>query len=31
MTEENNVSSLQQRLEGGTATAIETALNLKQR
>jgi hypothetical protein len=29
MTEENNVSSLQQHLEGGTATAIETALNLK--
>lgn len=29
MTEENNVSSLQQHLEGGTATLIETALNLK--
>lgn len=29
MTEENNVSSLQQHLEGGSATAIETALNLK--
>lgn len=29
MVEENNVSSLQQHLEGGSATAIETALNLK--
>ena len=29
MVEENNVSSLQQHLEGGTVAAIETALNLK--
>lgn len=29
MVEENNVSSLQQHLEGGTETAIETALNLE--
>ena len=29
MTGENNVSSLQQHLEGGSAAAIETALNLK--
>ena len=29
MVEENNVSSLQQHLKGGTAAAIETALNLK--
>ena len=29
MVEENNISSLQQHLEGGTAAAIETALNLK--
>ena len=29
MVEENNVSSLQQHLEVGSATAIETALNLK--
>lgn len=29
MEEENNVSSLQQHLEGGSATAIETALNLE--
>lgn len=29
MVEENNVSSLQQHLEGGSATAIETALNLE--
>ena len=29
MTEENKVSSLQQHLEGGSATATEKALNLK--
>lgn len=29
MTEENNVSSLQQHLEGGNAAAIEKALNLE--
>ena len=29
MTEENNVSSLQQHLEGGNAAAIEEALNLE--
>ena len=29
MVEENNVSSLQQHLEGGNIKAIETALNLK--
>ena len=29
MVEENNVSSLQQHLEGGSTTAIETALNLE--
>lgn len=29
MVEENNVSPLQQHLEGGTETAIETALKLK--